>query len=282
MRKLRVGLLLACAVLTACAAAVGPEAAALRAAEARHAQAPDDVDAAVWHGRRLAYVGRIADAIDVYTRALARHGDEPHLLRHRGHRYISLRRFDLAVADLTRAAACIAGTPDEVEPDGIPNARGIPTSTLHGNVWYHLGLACFLRRDYEAALRAYVECEKVARNPDMRAATLHWKYTTLRRLGRDAEARDAIAGVRADEDIIENHDYHRLLLMYRGDLTVDEVTATLDGGKATTLASAGFGVASYLRAEGRTADADALCRRIVASAPAGAFGRIAAEVDLAR
>ena len=268
--------------LLACAAPTDPKEAALIAAAARHSQTPDDLDAAIWHGRQLGYLGRFDAAIEVYTRALAQHQDDPHLLRHRGHRHISLRQFEAAVADLTRAAAGLVGRPDEVEPDGIPNARNTPTSTLHSNVWYHLGLAHFLRQEYDDALRAYGECEKVARNPDMLAATLHWKYTTLRRLGRHAEASVCVAGVRADWDIIENHDYHRLLLMYRGDLDLTAMLATLEGGKATTLASAGFGVASYLRADGRRVEADALCRRIVAEAPVAAFGRIAAEVDLGR
>src|SRR5215213_5684617 len=87
-----------------------------RLAEARaEAEAhPDDVDALIWLGRRIAYLGRYREAIDVYTRGLEKHPDEPRLLRHRGHRYISIRRFDLAIADLEKAARLIAGKPDEI------------------------------------------------------------------------------------------------------------------------------------------------------------------------
>ena len=35
----------------------------------------------------------------------------------------------------------IAGKEDSIEPDGMPNPQNIPVSSLHTNIWYHLGLA---------------------------------------------------------------------------------------------------------------------------------------------
>ena len=67
--------------------------------------------------------------------------------------------------------------PDSVEPDGAPNAAGIPTSTLHTNIYYHLGLARFLLGQYEQAVAAYREglaCELC--HPDMRVAFSDWLY----------------------------------------------------------------------------------------------------------
>jgi hypothetical protein len=60
----------------------------------------------------------------------------------------------------------IANTPDQIEPDGLPNARNIPTSTLQSNIWYHLGLAHYLRHDFDRALDAYRKCLAVSKNPD--------------------------------------------------------------------------------------------------------------------
>ncbi|MHC5071708.1 MAG: tetratricopeptide repeat protein, partial [Planctomycetota bacterium] len=85
--------------------------------------APRDEERIIWYGRRLAYIGRYEEAIGVYSKGLAVHPDSPKLLRHRGHRYITLRRFADAIADLERAGQLIDTRPDEVEPDGIPNAR---------------------------------------------------------------------------------------------------------------------------------------------------------------
>ena len=74
-------------------------------------------------GRRHAALGQYREAIDVYTRALAKHPDDARLYRHRGHRPITVRELDKAVADLTRAAALVEGRPDEPEPDSTPRAR---------------------------------------------------------------------------------------------------------------------------------------------------------------
>ena len=95
-----------------------------------HLLAPDDADAWIWFGRRTAYLGHFRDAVEIYTRAIERFPDDARFYRHRGHRYISLRRFDDAISDLERAAILIEGRPDAIEPDGLPNAAGKPRSRL--------------------------------------------------------------------------------------------------------------------------------------------------------
>src|SRR5262245_30779189 len=42
---------------------------------------PGSEDAAIWYGRRLAYLGRYRDAIDVFSRAIERHPQSYKLLR---------------------------------------------------------------------------------------------------------------------------------------------------------------------------------------------------------
>ena len=54
---------------------------------------------------------------------------------------MTVRELDNAIADFERATELTEGQPDEVDPDGLPNALGIPTSTLQFNIWYHLALA---------------------------------------------------------------------------------------------------------------------------------------------
>ncbi len=123
-----------------------------------------------------------------YTPGIRKYPRDARLYRHRGHRYITLRKFDLAIADFQKAVSLIKGLPDEVEPDGQPNARNIPTGTLQFNIWYHLGLAQYLPGRNKGALKSYRECLKVSRNPDSLVATTHWLYMTLRRLKRKTEA----------------------------------------------------------------------------------------------
>src|SRR5687768_2541442 len=86
----------------------------------------DDVEALIWAGRRTAYLGRFRDAIAIYSEGIKRHSNDARLYRHRGHRYLTVREIDPAIADFDKAVTLITATgakPDEVEPDGQPNAR---------------------------------------------------------------------------------------------------------------------------------------------------------------
>ena len=253
-------------------------------AEARevYRRNPRDADAIIWLGRRTAYLGRFRESIGIYTEGLRLHPRDARFLRHRGHRYITVREFRLAERDLARAARLIAGKPDEVEPDGLPNARNQPTSTLQSNIWYHLGLARYLRGDFRGALAAYRECLKVSRNPDMLVATSHWLYMTLRRLNREREARGVLAPVAAEMDIIENRDYHRLLLMYKGELTPEAVLAEAAGADNSALSNGtvGYGVGNWHLYNGRRGEAIQVFHRVVAGPQWTGFGYIAAEVEM--
>lgn len=251
-------------------------------AEARTAYdaAPDDADAIIWLGRRLGYLERYNEAIGVFSEGIAKHPGDPRMYRHRGHRYITLRRFVDAVADLERAAGLIHGRPDEVEPDGAPNEYGIPTSTLQSNIWYHLGLAHYLRGDWERALGAYHEAMLVSRNDDMLVATADWLYMTLRRMGRDHEAAEVLEVVRPDMRILENHAYHERLMMYRGEVAPESLLD--EGADDLTLATQGYGLGNWYLYNGQPDRAVEVFRRVAAGPYWAAFGYIAAEAELAR
>lgn len=253
-----------------------------RLAEARraHDRTPADADSIIWLGRRTAYLGRYREAISIFTGGIAKHPADPRMYRHRGHRYVSVREFDRAIADLTRAAELIAGRPDAIEPDGIPNARNVPTSTLQSNIWYHLGLAHYLKGDFNRALVAYREAMRVSGNPDMLVATSHWLYMTLRRLGRATEAEAVVAPISRDMAIIENDAYHRLLLMYKGQLSPDSLAPP--GTDALNDASIGYGLGNWHLYSGRRVDALAVFRRVLSGRNWPAFGYIAAEAEVAR
>ncbi|HEX9729376.1 MAG TPA: tetratricopeptide repeat protein [Gemmatimonadales bacterium] len=255
----------------------------LDSARARYDADTLDLAALIWLGRRTAYVSRYQDAIDIYTRGLARHPDDPRLLRHRGHRYISVRRFDDAIADLTRAAKLVARLPDEIEPDGLPNARNEPRSTLHTNVWYHLGLAHYLKGEFERAFDAYRSGLAASTNDDMWVATANWAYMTLRRLGRDADAGALLAPVRADMDVIENTGYYRLLLLYTGKLPVDSLLDSSGGPLSLEDVTTAYGVGNWHLVSGRPDEARRIFETIVRAGDYwAAFGSIAAEAELAR
>ena len=256
-----------------------------RLAEARERfdAAPDDPEAVIWLGRRTAYLGRYRDAIVIFSKGIEKFPTEPRLFRHRGHRLITTRRFDAAVADLETAARLVAQRPDEVEPDGLPNARNLPASTLNSNIWYHLGLARYLEGDFEKALAAYRECAKFSTNPEMLVAATHWLYMTLRRLGHDRDAAAVLEPVLEGMDVIENRDYHRLLLVDQGKLSAHDVLAeAADSGNAVAVATVGYGIGNWHFFNGRRREAVELFRRVIAGGSWASFGYIAAEADLAR
>ena len=253
----------------------------LAAARAAFDANPNDPDAIIWLGRRTAYLGRYAEAIEIFTLGIDRHPRDARMYRHRGHRWITLRQFDAAIADLSKAAEIIRGRPDEIEPDGLPNARNIPTSTLQSNIWYHLGLAHYLKGDFERALPAYREALAVSKNPDGIVSTSHWLYMILRRLGRPAEAEQVLEPIGVDMEIIENNAYHKLLLMYRGEVSPEELEQTQDP-KTVDGATILYGIANWYLYNGQPERARPLFARIVEGPQWSAFGYIAAESDLSR
>ncbi|MDH3290688.1 MAG: tetratricopeptide repeat protein [Gemmatimonadota bacterium] len=254
----------------------------LTAADLAYRRDAESPDALIWVGRRLAYLGRYREAIEVYTRGIDRFPDDPRLYRHRGHRFITVRSLDEALSDLLTATRLTAGTPDEVEPDGLPNDRGIPTSTLHSNIWYHLGLVHYLRGDFERAASAYRECMLYATNPDMLVATSHWLYMALRRLGREQEANQVLVPIVADLDIIENQAYHRLLMLYKGATRAEALLDSVQTTDGLTSATVAYGIGTWYLYGGQPDRAVEVFRRIVVGPEWAAFGSLAAEAELAR
>lgn len=254
----------------------------LRAARAAFDRAPQDADSIIWLGRRLAYLGRYREAVRIYTTGIGLHPDDPRLYRHRGHRFITLRLFDRAVADLTKATRLVMGQPDEIEPDGQPNRLGIPLSTLQFNIWYHLGLAHYLRGDFERAVSAYRQCLQVSGNPDLLVATSYWLNLALRRLGRNTEANEILLPITSDMEIVENGSYHKLLLLAKGEIDADSLIAAMGSGDDLQKATLGYGIGSWHLYNGRRERAREIFRRVLEGAQWAAFGYIAAEAELAR
>lgn len=235
----------------------------------------------IWLGRRLAYLGRYRDAIAVYTQGLASRPASYRLLRHRGHRFISTRQLGRAVADLSEAAVLIEGVPDEIEPDGQPNDLNIPLSSDHTNIFYHLGLTHYLLGDWAQSAAAYERCAAASTNDDMRVAASYWIYLSKMRQGDEAGGAEVLHTVRSNMHIIENHAYHDLLLLFKGEREPRELVPEDDddGVGDATLA---YGIAMWKLLQGDEEEAMSDFRRIIEGPAWAAFGYIAAEAELAR
>ena len=126
---------------------------------------PGSVDLLIALGRAHVSILQLQQAIDTFSRALPLVPKEDRtktarLYRLRGHRYISSRQFDRGAADLERAARL---------------------SDKEFDIWYHLGLAHYLRRDFSRAAAAYGKAREVSTKDDQIIASSNWLYASLRR-----------------------------------------------------------------------------------------------------
>jgi Flp pilus assembly protein TadD len=233
------------------------------AAEQNLAANPKNIDLIIALGRAQAGVWRYHDAIATYTQGLEIAPNDARLYRHRGHRYISIRQFDKALTDLGRAAKL-----NEHDYD----------------IWYHLGLAYYLKGEFGKAEEAYrlclAEAEKSG-NDDSIIAVSDWLYMTLRRAKRNAEAKRVLDRITAEMKVKENKSYFDRLLFYKG-LKQESELVNLEKATDLEIATVGYGIANWHFYNGERAKADEYFRRIVAGKYWPAFGFIASEVELAR
>jgi len=257
--------------------------AALAKAREDVTKAPDSADAALWLGRRLAAAGRVRDAIDVLSRGAEKFPADARFLRHRGHRYVSVREFDKAIADLSKAVALRSGKLDEPEPS-TADPTVMSSESLHYAIYYHLGLAHYLKGDFEKALTVYRQCLAVAKGPtgndDQIAGASDWLYMTLRRLGRTDEAAKVLEPIVPGMKVRDDQQYYDRLFMYKGLKQPDDILKP--GADPVSAATLAYGVANYYLYNGRKDEAKALFAKIVTGPNWMPFGFIAAEAELAR
>ncbi len=238
------------------------------------------VDNLIWLGRREAYLGNYETAIDIYSKGTIKYPKDARFYRHRGHRYISSRCFDLAVKDLKKAVGLSRYEDNELEPDGLPNALGIPTSTLQGNIYYHLGLTYYIQKKYHKARYAYEKCLKLAENPDSYVAAANWLYVIYRHLGHDRRADKLLITINDDMKLIENHSYHTLLKLHQGKINPIDLEEGIMNGESLSNTTLAFGLGNYYFINGDEVKAQELFKNITKGNQWSAFGYIAAESRL--
>lgn len=253
---------------------------AIAAADSALALAPDSVELLIAAARVRRNFWQYRQEVALYTRALELAPSDWRIYRFRGHRYLSLRDFPKAVADLEKAR------------DLAPYSW---------DVAYHLGLAYFLLGRYQDAWEEYRRCLSLADDPAARAwdsedfrscaanaddpeskvAMTEWAVRAALRAGDRAGAEALLATVPPDLDLAENTAYYHDLLFYKGLKTAEELLSP--GPDAPyRKETVGFGVANWMLVQGDTAGALALLEELVQDPWWPGFGRIAAEAELAR
>lgn len=239
---------------------------------------PDNLNNFIWYGRRTAYLGKYEEAIIIFSKGIEKFPTDPHLYRHRGHRYISIRKFDKAINDLEYASELIQGTENEIEPDGMPNAMNIPVSTLHGNIWYHLGLAYYLEHNYEQAFEAYLKCRETVDNYDNIVSSTHWLYMIQRRMRNTELAEKMLDPIHLGDSVIENTDYYDLCKFYKGLIPIESFKSTKEDSPSSNAIK--YGIANWYFYNGEKEKARKMMDELLTSKSWSSFGYIAAESDL--
>ncbi len=241
-------------------------------------KANPSADNLIWYGRFVAYQGKYEEAIAIYTEGIQAFPGDARIYRHRGHRYISIRKFEEAIRDFQKASQLIAGKENEVEPDGMPNAQNIPVSTLHGNIYYHLGLAYYLKHDFPSALAAYQKCIATSNNPDNVVSATHWLYMILRRMNQTEAAHKVLDKIEKEMSIIENQSYHQATLLYKGELVIADLLKK-EGIAGPSNDALDYGIANWYFYNGEQVKAKEMLENILQRKSWASFGYIAAEKD---
>lgn len=200
------------------------------------------------------------EAIATLSDGLAMAPDNVLLLRWRGHRYLSVREFAKARADLTRGFAL--------------------DSTNYG-ILFHFGVLRFIEGDFAGAADMFARAQPRAPDGGERAGSTDWLWMSLSRAGRTMDATAMLARRPDSLPTPPNYAYVTRLKLYRGELT----PATLIGPADTAdvqVATLNYGLGNWYMVRGDTVNARAAFERAVASGGWPGFGFIVSEAELAR
>lgn len=214
----------------------------------------------IGRGRTLARLRRFDEALAAYSDAIRLAPDAWQGYRYRGHAYINTRKLDLAVADLTRA--------EDLTKDDW-------------NVHYHLALARYLNGEFAKAATAYEACYHLSKTDDEKVAASAWLYPSLRRAGRDADAKVVLERITPSLAVKENVSYLDRLLLFKGVKTEEEVAATM-AASPINLPTVGYGIGLWHLLNGRPDRAREYFEKATSSDFWPAFGHVASEIEIKR
>ena len=219
---------------------------------------PRNADLLLALGLAQAGARQYREAIATFTRGLAVAPTNALFYRWRGHRHISLGEFGPALDDLT---------------------RGNRLDSTNYGIWYHLGIARYAAGDFAGAADAFGHAQPRAPDAGELAGSTDWRWMSLSRAGRGAEAQ-AMLDRRPDSLPIANA-YAQRLRLYRGQLAPDAVVTPADTS-AVAASTLSYGVGTWYLVRGDTASARTWYTRAVRAGGWPAFGFLMSEVELRR
>ncbi len=200
------------------------------------------------------------EAIETFTRGLAVAPNEPMLYRWRGHRYLSVREFDKAMADLT---------------------RGYKLDSTNYGILYHLGVLRFLKGDFNGAAATFAKAQPRAPDGGELAGSTDWLWMSLSRAGRAAEAAAMLARRPDTLPTTPGYAYVSRLKMYRGEIKPEALFSPSDTADVQ-VATLSFGLGNWYMVHGDKAKAKAAFQRAIKSGGWPGFGFMVSEAELRR
>jgi len=219
---------------------------------------PKDIARIIDLGVAQSGARQFREAIATFTSGLEIEPNNALLLRWRGHRYLSVREFDRAFADLSRGSS--------LDP------------AIYGN-WYHLGIVQYIRGDFAGAAASFAKAQPIAPDAGELAGSTDWLWMSLSRAGRGADAK-AMLDRRPDSKPVTNA-YTRRLQLYRGEIGPEAVVTTSDTDDVQ-VATLAYGLGNWYLVRGDKAQARQWFERSIQSGGWPGFGFIVSEVELRR
>src|ERR1043166_3600609 len=141
-------------------------------AEAAHKLDPKNIDKIIALGVAQSGARQFREAITTFAKGLEISPNNAMLLRWRGHRYLSTRQMDKALADLT---------------------RGNKIDTTNYGIWYHLGIVRFARGEFDQAATCFTRALPRAPDAGEHAGSTDWLWMSYMRAGKPKEAAALLA-----------------------------------------------------------------------------------------
>ncbi|CAN5342598.1 hypothetical protein BH10BAC4_BH10BAC4_24550 [soil metagenome] len=214
-------------------------------------------------GKQYVATTRYQEAIDLYTKGLAKFPQSYKILRNRGHRYLTLRQVDKALADLTKAEKLVRTQPDVME-FGLD---GKPTATVRHQIWYHIGVSNYLMGNYAKAVAAFEQA--VATGGDLKnvVGASDWLYNSSQRAGDKDKAAKTIASITPDLDTDRDNVYFRRIMLYKGVIKPEELVDVTIAPEKMTIQDVTkmYGLANWYSYNGDKQKANSLYKIIISS-----------------
>ena len=221
---------------------------------------PQNVQRVIALGVAQSGARQFREAIATFTRGLAIAPNDPLLYRWRGHRYISVREFDKAQADL---------------------ARGYQLDSTNYGILFHTGVLRFIKGDFSGAATMFTKAQPRAPDGGELAGSTDWLWMSLSRAGKTADAKAMLARRPDTLPTAPGYAYVTRLKLYRNQLTPETLFAPADTADVQ-MATLNYGLGNWYLVRGDTAKARAAFQRAVASGGWPGFGFIVSEAELSR